>query len=161
MQLKSIQEYYDDDWSHCYGCGRLNAHGLRLASYWNGDEAVAEFTPRAEHLAFQGHLYGGLIASLMDCHSIAAAVVGMHQHAGFALGEGTLRPLVTASLQVSYLRPTPTGRPLTLRATPLAVDGRKVTVACSLFANGVECARADVLAVMVKQERLVALRLAA
>ena len=67
---KAVQDYYPDDFAHCYGCGRLNAHGLHVRSVWDGDETVSRFTPRPEHMALPGFVYGGLLASLIDCHAM-------------------------------------------------------------------------------------------
>lgn len=48
--MKAFQDYYTEEFSHCYGCGRLNEHGLHLKSYWldndpASDTAVAHYTP--------------------------------------------------------------------------------------------------------------------
>jgi hypothetical protein len=73
MEQKAFQEYYADEASYCYGCGRLNPHGLQIRSTWDGDEAVCDFLPRSFHIAVPGYVYGGLIASLIDCHSTGTA----------------------------------------------------------------------------------------
>ncbi len=65
MAEKAFQDYYPDHTAHCYGCGRLNEHGLQIKSYWDGDETVCHLTPRPYHTAIPGYVYGGLIASLM------------------------------------------------------------------------------------------------
>ena len=70
---KAIQDFYPDDVSHCYGCGRLNEHGLRLRSRQEGDEIVCRFEPGPHQIAFPGFVYGGLIASLIDCHGTGTA----------------------------------------------------------------------------------------
>ena len=41
MNDDAFQDHYPDQLAHCYGCGRLNPHGHRLRSCWDGDEAVA------------------------------------------------------------------------------------------------------------------------
>ena len=69
----AFQAAYPDDVAHCYGCGRLNEHGHRLESRWSGDETVARFTPKPYHTAIPGYVYGGLIASLVDCHGTGTA----------------------------------------------------------------------------------------
>ena len=38
----AVQDFYPDDFSHCYGCGRLNQHGLHIKTRWEDEEAVAE-----------------------------------------------------------------------------------------------------------------------
>jgi len=73
MNKKSFQDYYPDELSYCYGCGRLNEHGLQLKSYWKDEESVAIFHPKPYHIAIPGYVYGGLIASLIDCHGTGTA----------------------------------------------------------------------------------------
>ena len=65
MKEGAFQDYYPDELSYCYGCGRLNEHGHQLKSYWDGDETVAHFEPSPNHIAIPGYVYGGLIASLI------------------------------------------------------------------------------------------------
>ena len=67
MNHKAFQDYYPDELSHCYGCGRLNEHGLKLKSYWDGEQTVATFWPSPYHMAIPGYVYGGLLASIIDC----------------------------------------------------------------------------------------------
>ncbi len=65
MTEKAFQQYYPDDLNHCYGCGQLNENGLRIKSYWDGEETVCTFRPRPYHTAMPGFVYGGLSASLI------------------------------------------------------------------------------------------------
>lgn len=74
MNKKAIQDYYPDNVAKCYGCGPLNEHGLKIKSYVDGDETVCIYAPMEYHKAFEGFVYGGLIASIIDCHSLATAV---------------------------------------------------------------------------------------
>ena len=73
MTDKAIQDYYPDDIAVCYGCGKLNEHGHQIKSYWEGEETVCRFQPKPYHTAFPGYAYGGLIASLIDCHATGTA----------------------------------------------------------------------------------------
>ncbi|MCM2270178.1 MAG: PaaI family thioesterase, partial [Thermoanaerobaculia bacterium] len=67
MDEVAIQDLYPADVAHCYGCGRDNLHGHRIKTYWRDGRGVARFTPQPHHLSFPGYVYGGLIASLIDC----------------------------------------------------------------------------------------------
>ncbi len=58
----ALQDLYPDDFSHCYGCGRLNAHGLHIRTAWRDGEGVGLFTPSPQHIAIPGFVYGGLLA---------------------------------------------------------------------------------------------------
>ena len=149
MTSDAFQDFYPDDLSHCYGCGRLNEHGLQIKSRWEGDEAVCTFTPQPFHTAIPGYVYGGLIASLIDCHSTGTAAAAAYRQDGRALGTEPAFRFLTASLQVNYRKPTPLGVPLEVRATVKEIKGRKVVVASRLLAEGQECANGEVVAVQV------------
>ena len=148
---KCFQDYYDDDTNQCYGCGQLNEHGLHIQSRWDGDEAVCRFEPKPYHTAIPGYVYGGLIASLIDCHGTGTAAAAGYRHENRAMGTEPLLRYVTANLQVKYLRPTPIDTTLELRSRVLEVKGRKVKVAISLYAKGDECARGEVIAVQMTE----------
>jgi len=145
--MKAIQDFYPDDYSHCYGCGRLNSHGLHVRSAWEGDETVARFTPRPEHMAMPGYVYGGLIASLIDCHAMGTAAAAAERAAGREIGEAPAPRFVTASLKVDFLKPTLLGGELEIRAQVTARTERKAIVAVTLSAGGVVTVRGEVVAV--------------
>lgn len=152
MVSKAFQDFYPDDLSHCYGCGRLNENGLQIKSCWEGDEAVCTFTPRPYHTAIPGYVYGGLIASLIDCHSTGTASGAAYREAGREMGSEPALRFLTAALHVNYLKPTPLGVPLEVRATVKEVKGRKVVVASRLIAEGEVCATGEVVAVQVPED---------
>jgi acyl-coenzyme A thioesterase PaaI-like protein len=154
VKEKAFQDYYPDDVSQCYGCGRLNQEGLRIKSYWDGDETVCIFEPRSCHTAIPGYVYGGLIASLIDCHGTGTAAAAAYRAQGRAMDSQPPLRFLTASLQVDYLRPTPLGVPLEVRARVEEVKGRKVTVISTLSANGEVCARGRVVAVQMPEGML-------
>jgi acyl-coenzyme A thioesterase PaaI-like protein len=148
---KAFQDYYPDDLSWCYGCGRLNTHGLQIKSRWDGDETVAIFTPRPYHTAIPGFVYGGLIASLIDCHGTGTASAAAYRAAGRAMDTHPPIRFVTASLRVDYLRPTPLGVPLEIRGQVKEIKGRKVVVGIMVSAAGQVCARGEVVAVQMPE----------
>lgn len=152
MKQKAFQDFYPDDFNHCYGCGGLNEHGHQIKSYWDGDESVAEFTPKPWHTALPGYVYGGLIASLIDCHSTGTAAAALYKNEGRPMDSEPPFRCVTASLHVDYLRPTPLDGPLNLRATVEKIDGTRVTIKVSLFGGGELCAKGEVLAVAVNEK---------
>lgn len=147
MTEPAFQDLYPEDVGHCFGCGRLNPHGHQIKSRWDGDETVATFSPQPYHTSVPGFVYGGLIASLMDCHAMGTAAAARHRADGRALGDGELRRYVTASLTVNYLKPTPLGVPLEVRARATEIKGRKVVVDTWVLAAGVVCARGQAVAV--------------
>lgn len=145
--MSALQELYPEDFAHCYGCGRLNTDGLHVRSEWQNGESVARFHPRPYHIALPGFVYGGLIASLADCHAMATAAGAAMVAGGAVPGRDPTPRFVTASLHVDYLKPTPLGPELVLRARPTEVGERKVVVEMSIFAGDTETARARVIAV--------------
>ncbi len=151
MTQKAFQDFYPDHLAHCYGCGRLNEHGHQIKSYWDGDESVCTFEPRPYHTAIPGYVYGGLIASLIDCHSTGTAAAAMYRAENRAMDTEPAFRFVTGSLHVDYLRPTPMGVPLQVRATVKEIKGRKVVVSATLSANGEVCARGEVVAVQMPE----------
>ncbi len=154
MQQPAIQDFYPDDLAHCYGCGRLNEHGLHVRSAWDGEETVAVLTPRPYHTAIPGYVYGGLIASLVDCHGTGSAALAAYRAAGREPGTAPPLRFVTASLKVDYLRPTPMGVPLEARGRIVEIKPRKVLVDITVSANGEACARGNVVAVLMPENML-------
>jgi len=151
VNQKAFQDYYPDELSHCYGCGRLNKHGLKIKSYWDGQEAVAVLEPKPYHIGIPGYVYGGLIASVIDCHCIGTASAATLRAEGRVETSLPLR-FVTASLHVDYLRPTPIGVVLEVRAQVRQIKGRKVVVAATVSANNEVCARGEVVAVQMPEQ---------
>jgi len=151
MTPKAFQDYYPDHLSHCYGCGRLNEHGLQIKSFWDDEESVCHFTPRPYHTAIPGYVYGGLIASLIDCHCTGTAAAASYRAVGREMGTEPPFRFVTASLHVDYVRPTPLGVPLEIRAHVKEIRGRKVVMTATLSAEGQVCARGEVVAVQMPE----------
>jgi acyl-coenzyme A thioesterase PaaI-like protein len=151
MSAPAFQDFYPDHLSYCYGCGRLNEHGLQIKSYWDGDETICTFTPRPEHMALPGYVYGGLIASLIDCHCTGTAAAAAYRAAGREMGSEPPFRFVTAALHVDYVRPTPLGVPLEIRARVTELKGRKVVMEATLSAEGQVCARGEVVAVQMPE----------
>jgi len=143
----AIQHHYPESLAYCYGCGRMNQKGLQLQSFREGDDVVARFNPRPEHIALPGFVYGGLLASLIDCHAMATAAAEAMRTAGREIGDGEAPRYVTAALHVDYLRPTPLGAELTLRARVAESGRRKLIVKVTVTAGESETARGEVIAV--------------
>lgn len=153
MQTTShyVQDHYPDDFAHCFGCGRLNPSGHHIKTAWDRDEAVARFTPRPDHIAVPGFVYGGLIASLVDCHAMGTAAAAVERVEGHEVGDRPAPRFVTGALHVDYLEPTPLGPELELRATAKEISGRKVVVEVRVLAAGVLTARGEVVAVRMPE----------
>jgi acyl-coenzyme A thioesterase PaaI-like protein len=145
----AVQDFYPDDVSYCYGCGRLNSEGHHLKSYDNGDETIAHFTPKEYHTAIPGYVYGGLIASLIDCHGTGTAAIAAFKADNRAYDTKPPYRFVTAHLEVDYLKPTPLGVELILTGKVIEQKGKKVVSIISVFANGEKTAQGKVVAVQM------------
>ena len=152
MPQPSFQDHYPDALAHCYGCGRLNEHGHQIKSYWDGEESVCHFIPKPYHIAIPGYVYGGLLASLIDCHGTGTAAAALYRAAIAAdpNAEPNTRTL-TASLHVDYHKPTPLGIELEVRGRVKEIKGRRVTIEEGIVANGVITVRGEVVAVQVPE----------
>jgi len=138
---------------HCYGCGADNPKGLRIKSFWDGDEAVCRFKPEPHHSGGRKEIVnGGVVATLIDCHSLNLAIARAYRDEGRAIGSAPRIAYVTGNLNVSYLRPTPIDATLELRARVQKIDGRKAWIECTLSAAGDVCARGEVLGIRVERD---------
>ncbi len=144
-ETQSLQERYASK-SICFGCGPANAKGLRIRSFPHGDEVVADWMPESHHEAYPGMLNGGIVGSLLDCHSNWAAAWRLMNDHGWDKPQCT----VTAKYSVQLLAPTPSNQSLHLRARIVDVTGGHVTVESELSSNGKVTAKCKGVFVMVK-----------
>jgi acyl-coenzyme A thioesterase PaaI-like protein len=152
MTQESFQDQYPDIFAHCYGCGRLNEHGHQIKSYWDGEESVAHYLPKPYHISIPGYVYGGLLASLIDCHGTGTAAAALYR--AVKEQDPNAKPntrTLTASLHVDYLKPTPLGVELEVRGKVKELKGRKVIIEEWIIASGVITARGELVAVQVPE----------
>ena len=149
MFSKYFQENYSEEFSHCYGCGTKNELGHQLKTYWDGGETVSKFTPKPEHTAIPGFVYGGLIASLIDCHSTGSGAAALYKKQNDSTKE--YPRCVTASLKVEYLKPTPIDCELEIRGKIIELKDKKVIVSVTLIAKNKVCAMGEVVVVRVPE----------
>jgi acyl-coenzyme A thioesterase PaaI-like protein len=143
----SLQERYGPD-SVCYGCGPANPRGLHIRSFPDEDsgEIVAEWVPEPHHHAFQNVLNGGVIGTLLDCHSNWTAAHHLMRMRGARKPPTT----VTADYHVRLVKPTPTDSPVRLRAKVVESSDERATVEATLEAGGVVTATCRATFVAVK-----------
>ena len=153
MKSPVLQDHILPFGQTCFGCGQGNDQGLRIQSRWEGEEGICRWTPQPWHHSAPGILAGGVIATLMDCHMGVTATVHAYRAAGRELGSAPPLLYVTANLHVDYLRPTPLGA-VELRARVTSREGRKLHMACSLFAGEQETARGTALFVAVNPDAI-------
>src|SRR5512142_2624345 len=151
MPQKSFQDEYPDHLAHCYGCGRLNEQGHQIKSYWDGDESVCHFQPEPKYISIPGYVYGGLLASLIDCHGTGTAAAAGYRAEGRPMDSQPALRYLTASLHVDYLKPTPLGTMLEVRGRVKEIKGRKVVIEEWIVANGETTVRGEVVAVQAPE----------
>jgi acyl-coenzyme A thioesterase PaaI-like protein len=149
VKLTALQDLLPHN--HCFGCGPHNPDGLRIKSYWSGTElSVARFTPEPYHCAGPAHFVnGGILATVIDCHSICTAAGWAYRDAGREIGTGADLYYATSKLALAYLRPTPMHSELTLEARVVDLTDRTYVLSCALRARGKTCVEATVEAIRV------------
>ena len=149
MSPRAFQDFYPDQLAHCYGCGRLNGEGHQIKSFWDGAESVCHFLPEPVHIAIPGYVYGGLLASLIDCHGTGTAAAAAYRAEGRGMDTEPALRFLTGSLHIDYLKPTPLGPTLEVRGRVKTIQGRKVIVEEWIKAEGIVTVRGEVVAVQV------------
>lgn len=134
MSELSIQETLYPDIT-CFGCGHANPDGLHLRSYRDGDVVVARFTSQPHHDNGFGFLNGGIITTVLDCHS-AAVVMSEADERGWEAPPGAPIPFITAGIDVRFLRPAPLAREVELVGRPESVTPEEIVVVAELMADG-------------------------
>lgn len=149
----AIQDDYPDDFAWCHGCGRLNKDGHHFRTMWNGETTLTIYEPPDDQKhsgGIPGFVYGGFIASLIDCHGTGSAAIALHRKNGFEPGSGETPPrFVTASLHVDYLKPTPQGKQLKAVGNVEEIHPKKWKVSTEVFAENTLCAKGEVIAVIM------------
>ena len=145
--------FQDESYSRgncCWVCGNDNLRGLYIKSYWDGEESVCTWKAEKHHTAGWPHVVnGGIISGLIDCHCVLTAFAAYYKDKPPGERENPTHWFATASLKVDFLKPTLLDKPVHLRARIKDMQERKVLITCSLFSDGEECARGEVLAVRV------------
>ena len=136
----------------CWGCGPDHPRGLRIKSFWCGEETVCSWQPGPDHSGWPGVLNGGILAALVDCHSVCTAIADAYYAEGRSPGSQPSVGFATGSLNVTYVKPTPIDALVELRATVVERSPRKTRIQCVVSARGEVCARAEVVAVRLRRE---------
>ena len=144
--MKSLQDTYAPH-TACFGCGPANAKGLRIKSFAEGEECIAEYRVQKHHEAFPGVVNGGIIGTLLDCHSNWTATWALLRRSGAKVPPCT----VTADFHLVLKRPTPSDALLELRARATELSDDRAVIDASLEANGKVCATCKGTFVAVKE----------
>lgn len=133
----------------CFGCGTQNPDGLQIKSFMEGETCVCHWESEEKYHGWERVMNGGILATLIDCHSMATALEAAYRAEDRPPGSDPVYRYATGTITVRYLKPTPNDVPVTLRAHVVEVSGRKTRVHCDVYSEDVKTAEADVVAVRV------------
>lgn len=133
----------------CFGCGKDNHHGLQIKSYWDGDTAICKWDSEEKYQGWRDVLHGGILASLIDCHSMCTAMAHAYKIENRSLMSEPHYKYATGTLSVKYLKPTPNNNTIELRAQVTEQKGKKTVVVCDVYSDNVKTAEATVIAIRV------------
>ncbi len=142
----SLQDRYAPQ-TRCFGCGPANPDGLHIKSFVKGDEVVCGWQASRRHEAFDGVINGGIIGTLFDCHCNWTAA----HYLMAASGSDAPPCTVTAEYHVVLKRPTPSARPVTVRARVVEAGADRAVVEGTLEADGKVTATCRGVFVAVKE----------
>lgn len=146
---KAIQDYYEDEFSVCYGCGRLNKDGLHLKTFLIGEETKSSHIPKKSKTAINGIVYGGLLASLIDCHGTGSASIFYAREKNIEIKEYNAPRFVTGNLNVNYLKPTFLNNKITIKGKLKEISKRKIVVSIELFSKDILTVKGEVTAILL------------
>ncbi len=142
-----IQDYMPGN--VCFGCGRDNHDGLKISSYWEGEEAVCIWNSEEKYQGWKGIMNGGVLATLIDCHTMGTAMSAAYRAEGRTMDSQPEYRYATGTITVKYLKPTSNLHPVELRARVSEIKGRKTVVLCDTYSNGEKTAESEVVAIRV------------
>jgi len=142
----AVQDLYAPR-SICFGCGPNNKEGLHIKSHVKGDSLICTWIPREKYQAFPGILNGGIIGSLLDCHSNWTAAYFIMKDKKWVRPHCT----VTAYFKVSLKRPTSILAPVYLKARVMEIQKDRATINATLISEKKICAECEGLFVAVKK----------
>ena len=134
----------------CFGCGHDNAAGLKIRSFWQDEDCVCIWQPETKHQGWPGLVCGGIIATLIDCHCMSSAMATAIRNENRSLGTEPEYRFATGTLNIKYLKPTPSTIALKLKAKVIKIKNQRIyTLHCDLYANNTKTAEAEVIAFLV------------
>jgi acyl-coenzyme A thioesterase PaaI-like protein len=133
----------------CFGCGQETHDGLKISSFWEGEEAICVWKSEEKYQGWKGILNGGVLATLIDCNTMCTAMSAVYQSENRELSSSPTYRYATGTIKVKYLKPTSNLHPVELRAKVIEIKGRKVVLKCIVISQGAITAEADVVAIRV------------
>ena len=145
------KDYFQDHMPSnvCFGCGSDNHEGLQIKSYWDGDESVCIWKSKEKYHGWPNLMNGGIMATIIDCHCMGTAMAYAYKIENRSLESLPEYRYATGSMNIRYIKPTSNTHPVELRATVTEQKGRKTSVSCELYSQGILTATAEVIAIRV------------
>lgn len=143
-----VQDFMDGN--ICFGCGKDNTEGLQIKSYWEEDICICDW--ENHHPRYQGWtdlMNGGVVATLVDCHTMGAAMSHAYRTENRAYNSEPLYMYATGTMTIKYLKPTPYGKPIRLTAKIKEVKGKKTVITCETWVEGIKTTESEVIAIRV------------
>ena len=133
----------------CFGCGIHNPDGMQIKSYWEGDEAVCIWQSKEKYHGWPKLMNGGVMATLIDCHCMCSSMAHAYKQEKRTLNSKPEYRYATGTLTVKYLKPTPNDKPVELRARIIETKGKKTSLHCDMYCEGIKTAEAEVIGIRV------------
>ena len=150
----AIQDRYGERFQYCWGCGPKNDLGLHLKTYPSIDGKSCISRIKLENAYTGGvpsNVFGGMIATIFDCHGTASAAWFAHHKKGLELTETTLiGRFITARLEIDYLSPSPIDDEIVVISTLEELGERKAIISMEMTVATKVRAKAKMVAVAVK-----------
>ena len=145
--MASESEFFQDHMpgNVCFGCGAENPEGLQIKSYWDGEEGVCVFRSQPRYHGWEAVINGGILATVVDCHTMCTAMADAYRREGRVLGSEPVYRYATGTITVRYRKPTPNDRPIEVRARVVEVNGRRTRLTFEVRADGVVTADGEAI----------------
>lgn len=150
MKNKAIQDLFPEDGTRCFGCGKNNEKGLQIKTFCEEGECVCTFKPEPHHIAYPEIGCGGIISTILDCHSINTAMFVAYKAQNRDVGSKPDMIYATKSMTVNFLKPAPMKEVWVFKAKVTRFSERRIDIECKVYANEVEFANGTVIAAKIK-----------
>jgi len=117
--------------NYCFACGQSNPYGLKLKiDIHPSGKSYVEFIPKREYEGYPGIMHGGITSTILDEVMVYAC-------------KAYNEDVVTAKIEVRFLRPVPIGKKLIANGNVVGKKGKAyITEGEIIGENGVVLARA-------------------
>ncbi len=149
---KAIQDYYPEKLAKCFGCGRTNTDGLHHKTYWDGNEGTCHFIPQKHHTGYPGVLYGGLVASLIECNSVAVSIAATCEAEGINMEKPVKLLFFTiVRSNIKFHSAVPINSEITIKTKVDSMNKKFVKIKVSIYSDNKLCTTAETTTMRMEQ----------